>query len=407
MFKKIVSLFICFATAFTLTVSAFAQSDSAKVEAASSVPLYLKYYYDQMGEDSQKAFLKLRNAIIKGDSKVTFGREFDKIGEDDMMKLAELLIYHDPMSFNLADFEVDKKKSDTLVIKYKYKKDTYNKMVAAYEKKVDKILEKLTDDMTTYKKIKTIHDSIINTAEYDLESPYNGTIYGTLVKKQARCVGYAHTFSYICSKAGIRTVSVVGYDYPIENKDEMHMWNKVYYNKKWYNIDLTWDDPVNNIKKNITYDYFMVSDKQMFRDHVENNFSFKTPDAKDSSKSYYYVNKKYASDLDSAKSIIKSSITSAAKNNTPVVHFQCSSESVYKQVQKYLSGQDMYSVLGSVKKNTNKNLADTVYNFSANDGQYTITILLFYKNTSLDKYYSDTSQVDKNTKDTLKSYGIK
>lgn len=407
MFKKIVSLFICFAAAFTVTVSAFAQSGSAEVEAASSVPSYLKYYYDQMDGEAQKIFLKIRQAVINCDKKVTFGKEIEKISDEELQKVVELLIFHDPMSFNLSDLADDPKDPYALVFKYKYKKETYEKMVASYEKKVDKILEKLTDDMSTYKKIKTIHDSIINTATYDLESPYNGSIYGTLVKKQARCVGYAHTFAYICSKAGIKTVTVIGYDYPVQNDDEMHMWNKVYYNKKWYNVDVTWDDPVNNLTKNLTYDYFMISDKRMSRDHVEDNFSFKTPAASDSAKAYYTVNKKYAEDLDSAKSIIKSSITTAAKNNTPVIHLQCSSKSVYKNVQDYLDGDKMYDVLGSVKKSTNKNLVDTAFNYSMNDGQYTVTILLFYKNTSLDKYFIDPDQVSKDTKDALKKYGIK
>ena len=407
MFKKLISLFVCFAAAFTVTVSVFAQSGSAEVEAASSVPLYLKYYYDQMNGESQKAFLKIRNAVINCDKKVTFGNEIDYIDDEELQKVVELLIFHDPMSFNLADMADDPRDPYSLVFKYNYKKETYDKMVSAYEKKVDTILDKLTDDMSTYKKIKAIHDSIINTATYDLESPYNGTIYGTLVQKKARCVGYAHTFAYICSRAGIQTVTVIGYDYPVQNEDEMHMWNKVYYSKKWYNVDLTWDDPSNNLKNNIIYDYFFVSDDRISLDHVEDNFSFETPEAVNNAYAYYILNKKYAEDIESAKDIIKSGINTAAKNGTAVVRFQCSSRNVYKKVQTYLDGDKVYDVLESAKKSTNKDLVDTAFNYAMNDGQYTVTILLFYKNTSLDKYYSDPEQVSKDTKTALKKYGIK
>ncbi|MCH5348067.1 MAG: hypothetical protein J1E40_01975 [Oscillospiraceae bacterium] len=408
MLKKFLSLFLCFAAAFTLTVSAFAQSDSAAVEAASSVPLYLKYYYDQLDANGQAVFTQLREAVIKCQKKIKFGKEFGKLSSEELSKVIELLVYFDPMSFNVDYSKSTYNTSDyTMELGYYYKKETFDKMVAAYDKKVDKILEKLTDDMSTYKKIKTIHDVIINTATYDLDAANNDNIYGTLVKKKAKCDGYAHTFAYVCSKAGIRAISVVGYDYPIENKDVGHAWNKVYYNKQWYNVDLTWDDPVNNIKKNLCYDYFMINDKTMFRDHLEDNLSFKVPKATDNSKAYYPANKKYAEDLSSAKSIIKSSINTAAKNKTPVIRFQCSSESVYKKVQDYLSGQDIYEIIGSAKKNYNKNLVDTAFNYSGNDGQYTVTIILFFKNTSLDSYFLDASAISKDMRDALSQYGIK
>ncbi|MCH5194537.1 MAG: hypothetical protein J1F11_11280 [Oscillospiraceae bacterium] len=407
MLKKVISLFICFAAAFTLTVSSFAQSGGAEVEAASSIPLYLKYYYDQIGKDGQEFFLKMREAVINCEGKATFSKDMiNNLTEDDIQKAVELLICHDPMAFNLSGVDYDPKHLTSLILKYNYKKETYQKMVDAYEKRVDKILGKLTDDMSTYKKIKTIHDSIVNTAVYDLNAKNNGNLYGTLVNKKARCVGYAFTFDYICSKAGIRTVSVMG-DGNSENQAEKHMWNKVYYNKQWYNVDVTWDDPESNFKKNLSYDYFMISDKTMFRDHTEDNMSFKTPKASDDSKAYYKMNKKYAEDLKSAKSILKSSINSASKNGTTTVTIQCASSSVYQKFFEYLQGQDVYGVLSSAKKNYNKNLVDNVYNYSPNSDQYTVTIVLFYKNTSLDKYFVDTNKLSSDMREALKANGIK
>ena len=403
MFKKFLSALLCFAVAFTVTISAFVQSGSIDVQAASSVPLYLKYYYDQLDKDTQTIFLEMRDAVLNCDKKITFEKEID---DEAFEKAEELLIFHEPMSFNVKDYFFDPEEPDTLIFKYKYKKDTYKKMISAYEKKVDNILAEMTDDMSRYRKIKTIHDAIINTAVYDLEAPNNGNLYGTLVEEQARCVGYAHTFSYICSKAGIQAVSVVGFDYPITNKNEMHMWNKVYYNKMWYNVDTTWDDPVNNLTDNLTYDYFMISDESMFRDHLEYNFSFEAPAAEDDSKAYYVMNNKYAEDLDSAKSIIKSSMKTAAKNDMAVISFQCSSYSVCKEVMAYLDSNDVAIVFEVVKYRTNKNLIDEIFSYSVNSGQYVVTMLIFYENTSLNKYYSDTTILRNSTKSILKKYRI-
>ena len=128
MLKKVISVFLCFAAAFTLTVSAFAQSGGAEVEAASSVPLYLRYYYDQMDESHQAVFLKLRTAILNGDKKVSFSSsEVNKIDEEEFQKVIELLIFHDPMTFNFAEVDVDPKDPNALVLKYHYKRETYDK----------------------------------------------------------------------------------------------------------------------------------------------------------------------------------------------------------------------------------------------------------------------------------------
>ena len=407
MLKRFISLFICFAAAFTVTVSAFAQSGGIDAEAASSVPLYLRYYYDQMDENAQTIFLKMRKAILNCDKKVTFGKEADKVSVDELLKVFELIFRYDPLTFNIdfKDITDDPKNPNALVLKYHYKKETYDKMVEAYEKRVDKILGKLTDDMSTYKKIRTIHDSIINTAVYDLEAPNNDNLYGTLVKKTAKCDGYAKTFAYICGKAGIKTVGVLGYDYPTEDENVMHMWNKVYYNKQWYNVDVTWDDPVSDLKKNIIYDYFMIDDETMSRDHIEKSFSFTVPEANDDSKSYYKVNKKSVDDIESAKSMITNSVYSAANNNTAVVRFQCSSKSLFNKVNDYLSLDNIMDITEAVNKKTGKNIVTFVP--IPYEGQYTFTIVVLYKNTSLDSYFINTDDLDDSERKLFEKFGIK
>lgn len=406
MIKKVISLFICFAAVFTVTVSAFAQSVGSEVEAASSVPLYLRYYYDQMDKDAQAIFLKMRKAIINCDKKVTFDKEFDNASIDGLIQVVELIFMYDPLTFNVnwEEISVDPKDLDALVFSYYYKKETYDKMVAAYEKRVDKILDKLTDDMTVYKKIKTIHDAIINTAVYDLDAPNNDNIYGTLVKKTAKCDGYAKTFNYICGKAGIRSICVIGDD-DASNDNILHMWNKVYYNKQWYNVDVTWDDPVSDLKHNIIYDYFMIDDETMFRDHIEQPISFEIPEANDDSKAYYKVNKKCADDLDSAKELIKNSVISAAKNKTTVVRFQCSSKSLFRKVENYLSFDTINDLTESINKKTGKNIVTFVP--VPYEGQYSFTILILYENTSLDSYFIDTDGFDSSILSIFEKFGIK
>ncbi len=405
MLKRIISAVLCVMLALT-AVPTYLESTGNSITAEAATDYETPYYYSQLSDDAKKVYNALKEAALECKKKVTVKAN---IGQEDFNMIAELLILHDPITFNVRNITADNvtRKSASFTIQYSYSKDSYQKMTAAYEKQVDKILAKLTDDMSKYKKIRVIHDEIINRAVYDLDSSSNDNIYGTLVKKKAKCDGYAKTFSYICAKAGIRTTTVIGFT-DREMTGDMHMWNKVYFNKKWYNVDLTWDDPVSNMADNTKHDYFMISDDEIGRTHIEDNLSFKVPEATDSTIGYYEVNKKYAEDLDSAKDLIKKGAVSAVKNKKTVFDFQCSSKSVLEQVKKYvLDTKKMNSVLKSVKKSTGVDVIPEIYSYSFSEDLYTVKIMLFYNDTDLDYYFVGDDPISEDMIDTLAAFGIK
>lgn len=402
--KKITSLFLSFVFAFFAFSVVVSTGDAYEVSAAKVYDT--PYYYNQLSENAQKAYDDIREAVLNCEKKVKITYS---INTDDFTKIAELLILHDPLTFNLKDIEATSvsSKSITFKLSYRYTKESYQKMVASYEKKVDKILERLDEDMTTYSKIKIIHDSIINSAVYDIDYKLSDTVYGTLSKGKGKCDGYAKTFAYVCGKAGIRAVTVIGTDV-YTTDGSMHMWNKVYYNKKWYNVDVTWDDPVSNMKDNRKYEFFMLSDKDMRKTHTEDNLSFTVPAAKDSSRTYYKVYKKYAESLSDAKSIINSELQKAAKNGKTHVTIQCSSDEVYESVCKYVLNTDkVCSMLKSVEKNYNSDLISDIYSYGFNDVHRTVKVYIFYEGTDLTDYFTTADEASDEIADTLASYGIK
>lgn len=403
MLRKFLAVFISFAAAFTATLSAVSVNEAYTTYAEAKIEM--PYYYYQMSNDAKSAYREIREAALECKKELTLDVS---INQADFDMIAELLILHDPITFNVSDIGAHNitKRSATFDISYTYDKAAFDKMNAAYEKRVDKVLAKLNNDMTVYEKIKKIHDLIINNAEYSLDTPNNSNIYGTIVKSQGKCDGYSKTFSYICSKAGIRTVTVIGNDLN-STGDIMHMWNKVYYKNKWYNVDVTWDDPVGNMTENMTYNYFMVSDKALKKTHSENNGSFEAPAASDDSKSYYVVYKKYAEDLDSAKSIIKKELRTAAKKSKTTISLKCSSEKVYNSVKKYvLSTNNISSVLKDVKNSKNSKLASDLYSYTFEDNQYIVKLIIFYEDTKLSKYFSTLEGISDEMIDILAKYGI-
>lgn len=129
---------------------------------------------------------------------------------------------------------------------------------------VDKIIsERIDNSMSDEQKIRTIHDYIINTTEYDRirndqgTSQYDSnTAFGTLIQHQAICSGYADAMELFLNKFGIK-------NYKIASKT--HVWNAVYVNDKWLHLDLTWDDPVSNRGPILDHKYFLVNNYDLIK----------------------------------------------------------------------------------------------------------------------------------------------
>lgn len=410
MLKRFVSAVLCVMMALSVTVVQFSDSPGYSVEAA--VDYEIPYYYKQLSANAKKVYKKLREAALECKPEVKLENITLEDGDFDM--LSDLLMAYDPMMFHISHFHMNSSTSKktnkttlTFQLTYSYKKATYDKMTAAFEKKADDILSKLTDDMGKYQKLCVIHDELIKSIAYDLESSASYNAYGALVKKKAACEGYANAFTYLCTKAGIRSINVCG-ESSHNGKKVNHMWNKVYYNNKWYNVDVTWDDPTNSLKDNITHEYFMISDSSIKKDHTEENGGFEVPKATDNSINYYQVSGRYADSLSSAKELINSGLTSAAMNGWTYYDFKCSSASVYNDVKKYADTKgNINGVLKNVKKNTGANIIANAFLSSYNDSQYVIRILVFYDGTSINDYFTDPNAVDSSIIKGLAGLGIK
>lgn len=144
------------------------------------------------------------------------------------------------------------------------------------EKLAKKVIDKIiTKGMSDFEKTKAIHDYMVVNIDYDYKNYLNNTIpyesytsLGALKKKYAVCAGYAKAFQLLCDKAGLDCIYVTG-DVPTGS----HAWNQVKIDGKWYNVDVTWDDPVSSDKKfddhkYNRYSYFLISDKEMYQDHT-------------------------------------------------------------------------------------------------------------------------------------------
>lgn len=132
---------------------------------------------------------------------------------------------------------------------------------------VDSLYDRIVDEnKSAVENIKEIHDYVINNTKYDRDRKYGNSIYksdtayGALYEGYAVCGGYADTMSIFLNRMGIRNYKI---------SSDMHVWNAVYLDNQWLNLDLTWDDPISIDGQNyLEYNFFLVDTQTML--NIEN-----------------------------------------------------------------------------------------------------------------------------------------
>lgn len=147
-------------------------------------------------------------------------------------------------------------------IKFTFK---YNETAAELKKlnrKTKQILTSLSlSGRSDYDKVKQVHDYLVKHVEYNtLGTGFSA--YSALIDKKSVCQGYSLAMYKLLTEAGISCRIITG-----KGNGVSHAWNIVAINGVWYNIDVTWDDPIGNTK-DIRYDYFLKGTQSFYKDHV-------------------------------------------------------------------------------------------------------------------------------------------
>ena len=115
--------------------------------------------------------------------------------------------------------------------------------VAAMQVKLDQLVDQAnTLCQTDLEKVFYVHEWLVQNIAYDREHLSDNVqddhnLRGALLEGTAVCDGYAKTYALTLRKLGITGVLVT-------SKDIGHAWNMVELDGNWYQVDCTWDDPV-------------------------------------------------------------------------------------------------------------------------------------------------------------------
>lgn len=139
-----------------------------------------------------------------------------------------------------------------------------SKAQTAYvERRVKEILEEIiTPGMNSHEKVEAIHDWIVLHLAYDV-SLQKYTAYDGLATGSTVCQGYSLLAYKMLEQSGVKNRIVEG-----QAGGQLHAWNLVLLDGKWYHLDTTWDDPTPNQPGKVSYNYYLLKDEEMGEDHT-------------------------------------------------------------------------------------------------------------------------------------------
>lgn len=127
----------------------------------------------------------------------------------------------------------------------------------ALDEATAEILLNISDDMTEFEKVMTVHDYMVLNYSYGGNAETQHSIF-IMTEKAGVCMGYALAFNHLMNVLGIEST------YVSSPKNYMnHAWNLVELDGKWYHIDLTFDDPLNprgnDMYSYVSHEYALLS----------------------------------------------------------------------------------------------------------------------------------------------------
>lgn len=109
-----------------------------------------------------------------------------------------------------------------------------------------------------------VHDYLIKNFEYDQANLNAGTLplrahtaYGLMIDKKGVCDGYTGAYNMILGLCGIDSISISG------NANGAHAWSQVKLESQWYEADVTWDDPLSDVKGKTVYTHLFLTDAEL------------------------------------------------------------------------------------------------------------------------------------------------
>lgn len=224
-----------------------------------------EYYYEHMGKEEQKAY----RAMLKGLTELSDAFPVPLLEGRVLTDIYFLLRLDHPEIFYTVTFSYRYYQDSTnieLVPSYLFTKDK----IREHRNQLDARIRKLArgaEGLSESEKELYVHDFILNNVHYDkLKKEYSHEIIGSLCNGTAVCEGMAKGVKVLADALGLWCIIALSDNNPEKGIKYRHTWNIFRIGGTYYHVDATFD---NTLSKSAgpRYDYFNLSDKQVYRDH--------------------------------------------------------------------------------------------------------------------------------------------
>ncbi|MGG0658546.1 transglutaminase domain-containing protein [Rummeliibacillus pycnus] len=169
-----------------------------------------------------------------------------------------------------------------------FKVDAYYLTTPKQEQKINDKVAKIVNEnhlkqMTDFEKVYFVNKYLAQNIAYSSNATDGGhSAYAALFDHKAVCQGYALAAYRLLTEAGVDTRYITG-----QVHGQNHAWNKVNVDGKWYNLDITWNDPIPDRGNQYRLNYFLISDQQLAKDHT---WKYRSEDEATSKKYEFLMN---------------------------------------------------------------------------------------------------------------------
>lgn len=242
-----------------------------------------QYYFSQLNKRQQAAY----HAIKTGLQSLAPSFSVPLLEQKALLDVFMQVRLDNPQIFYAGTFKYryfpDSQNAEMIPV-YLFDKGKIKEHQKAMQARVEKLARAAKGSKET-EKLQYIHDFICQNVRYDkLKKQYSHEIIGPLGQGVGVCEGIAKAVKILCDSMGIWCMIALSEANPEKGIKYRHAWNVVKIEKKYYHLDCTFDNSLGKPEE-IRYDYFMLQDKQIFRDHER--LVWKIPICEDGERFYY------------------------------------------------------------------------------------------------------------------------
>ena len=233
-----------------------------------------EYWKETLNEEQQILYEEIKESYLP--FKNDFSTQLNEISTKEFQEVYSAILLDHAEIFWLDSYLAPKKITDYNAINtnkkiqlyYSYSLDEAKNVKNRIETKYNEIIEEAKKQDNDFKKIKYVHDKLIEISQYhdytDEEKDSYQSIVSIFDSGNTVCAGYSYGFKFIMDKLGIKSIATR--DIGNEDESKNHIWNMVELYGKWYNLDITWDNKIEK-EGRISYNYFLKKNDEFYTDH--------------------------------------------------------------------------------------------------------------------------------------------